>query len=73
MKKNEKGFMQEDKILENVSGGAMSGIETEVKTGDISIGYQNTQQNKIEHSHNVSTSKNPKLEGNITINGNFSL
>ena len=71
MKKNQKGFRQEKKNLEKVSGGAMSGIETKVIAGDISIGYSKTENHETKNSHNIDSSKkidvsSIQVTGNVT-------
>lgn len=72
MKKNEKGFMQEEKNLEKVAGGAMASgveVETSVKTGDISLVNVNT--NKTDNS--TRDSNNPTVTfGNVENMGGFS-
>lgn len=69
MKKNEKGFMQQkENDLKNVAGGGMSGVETEVKTGNNSL----FNINKNETDNSTRDSNNPSVTfGNVENMGGF--
>lgn len=73
MKKNEKGFMQEEKNLEKVAGGAMASgveVETSVKTGDISL----VNVNKDDHSKTANADWGVSGDhANQQISGGFSI
>ena len=71
MKKNEKGFMQEEKNLEKVAGGAMaSGVEvdTEVdfKARDITGVGVNTNKTNNHDNHKTQELKFGNISGGIS-------
>ena len=85
MKKNEKGFMQEEKKLEKVSGG-LSGpsatggavnVSTHVQTGDITLANVNTDNstnNSVNESGNNTKAFTNNVSGSNSINfGSFNM
>lgn len=71
MKKNEKGFAQNEKDLENVAGG-LGGVSTKVSTGNITLFTKteiNDSTNTENKSQNLAFGNVHSLEGaNFSVN-----